>query len=166
MNILMSVWTFFADYILKQAPMMVGFLVLLGSVLQKKSWYDTIASTLKAIIGMLILNAGSSGLVTTFRPILAGLRDRFQLSAVVIDPYYGQNAVTEGIEQIFGVNFSYAMTLLLIAFVVNILLVRFNKWTKCRALGTSGKRPPAFLSHTIPIIISMSIGANSILCLQ
>lgn len=33
-------------------------------------------------------------------------------------------------------------------------------------LGTSGKRPPAFLSHTIPIIISMSIGANSILCLQ
>ena len=138
MNILMSVWTFFADYILKQAPMMVGFLVLLGSVLQKKSWYDTIASTLKAIIGMLILNAGSSGLVTTFRPILAGLRDRFQLSAVVIDPYYGQNAVTEGIEQIFGVNFSYAMTLLLIAFVVNILLVRFNKWTKCRALFTTG----------------------------
>ena len=138
MDFLMSIWTFFADYILKQAPMMVGFLVLLGSVLQKKKWYDTLASTLKAIIGMLILNAGSSGLVSTFRPILAGLRDRFQLSAVVIDPYYGQNAVTEGLEQTFGVNFSYAMTLLLIAFIVNILLVRFNKWTKCRALFTTG----------------------------
>lgn len=92
MDILMNIWSFFADYVLKQAPMMVGFLVLLGSILQKKKWYDSLASTLKAIIGMLILNAGSSGLVSTFRPILAGLRDRFQLSAVVIDPYYGQNA--------------------------------------------------------------------------
>ena len=138
MDILMNIWSFFADYVLKQAPMMVGFLVLLGSILQKKKWYDSLASTLKAIIGMLILNAGSSGLVSTFRPILVGLRDRFQLSAVVIDPYYGQNAVTEGLEETFGVNFSYAMTLLLIAFIVNILLVRFNKWTKCRALFTTG----------------------------
>lgn len=138
MDFLMSIWTFFAEYVLKQAPMMVGFLVLLGSVLQKKKWYDTLASTLKAVIGMLILSAGSSGLVSTFRPILAGLRDRFQLSAVVIDPYYGQNAVTEGLKETFGVNFSYAMTLLLIAFIVNILLVRFNKWTKCRALFTTG----------------------------
>lgn len=138
MDILMNIWNFFADYILKQAPMMIGFLVLLGSVLLKRKWYDTLASTLKAIIGMLILNAGSSGLVSTFRPILAGLRERFNLAAVVIDPYYGQNAVTEGIEKVFGVNFSYAMTLLLIAFIVNILLVRFNKVTKCRALFTTG----------------------------
>jgi PTS system ascorbate-specific IIC component len=118
--------------------MMIGFLVLLGSILLKKKWYDTIASTLKAIIGMLILNAGSSGLTSTFRPILAGLRDRFNLSAVVIDPYYGQNAVTEGLPEVFGVAFSSAMTLLLIAFIVNILLVRFNKLTKCRALFTTG----------------------------
>lgn len=55
----------------------------------------------------------------------------------MIDPYYGQNAVTEGLEQTFGVAFSYAMTLLLIAFIVNILLVRLNKWTKCRALFTT-----------------------------
>lgn len=138
MEMLNSLWMFFADYVLKQAPMMIGFLVLLGSVLQKKKWYDTVSSTLKAIIGMLILQAGSSGLTTTFRPILAGLRERFQLSAVVIDPYYGQNAVTEGIMETFGVAFSHAMTLLLIAFIVNILLVRFNKWTKCRALFTTG----------------------------
>ena len=138
MDFLIGIWDFFAEYILKQAPMMIGFLVLLGSLLLKRKWYDCLASTLKAIIGMLILGAGSSGLVTTFRPILAGLRERFNLAAVVIDPYYGQNAVTEGLEQTFGVAFSYAMTLLLIAFIVNILLVRLNKWTKCRALFTTG----------------------------
>ena len=71
-------------------------------------------------------------------PILAGLKDRFNLTACVIDPYYGQNAVTAGVEEVFGKGFSQVMTLLLIAFIVNILLVRFNKVTKCRTLFTTG----------------------------
>ncbi len=138
MGILNAIWTFFATYILQKAPYMVGFLTLLGYCLMGKKWYDTLAGTLKAIIGMLILNAGSGGLVSNFRPILAGLKDRFNLTACVIDPYYGQNAVTAGVEEVFGKGFSQAMTLLLIAFIVNILLVRFNKITKCRTLFTTG----------------------------
>lgn len=137
-NVLMAIWDFFATYILQKAPYMVGFLTLLGYCLMGKKWYDTLSGTLKAIIGMLILNAGSSGLTSTFRPILAGLKDRFNLTACVIDPYYGQNAVTAGVEEVFGKGFSQAMTLLLIAFIVNILLVRFNKITKCRTLFTTG----------------------------
>ena len=138
MNILFTIWSFFATYILQKAPYMVGFLTLLGYCLMGKKWYDTLGGTLKAIIGMLILNAGSGGLTSNFRPILAGLKDRFGLTAAVIDPYYGQNAVTEGVEEFFGKGFSQAMTLLLIAFIVNILLVRFNKITKCRVLFTTG----------------------------
>ena len=138
MNPLFAVWNFFATYILQKAPYMVGFLTLLGYCLMGKKWYDTLAGTLKAIIGMLILNAGSGGLVSNFRPILAGLKDRFNLTACVIDPYYGQNAVTAGVEETFGKGFSMAMQLLLIAFIVNILLVRFNKLTKCRTLFTTG----------------------------
>ena len=138
MSILYGIWSFFATYVLQKAPYMVGFLTLLGYCLMGKKWYDTLAGTLKAIIGMLILNAGSGGLVSTFRPILAGLKDRFNLTACVIDPYYGQNAVTAGVEEVFGKGFSQAMTLLLIAFIVNILLVRFNRITKCRTLFTTG----------------------------
>ena len=138
MSILFGIWSFFATYVLQKAPYMVGFLTLLGYCLMGKKWYDTLAGTLKAIIGMLILNAGSGGLVSTFRPILAGLKDRFNLTACVIDPYYGQNAVTAGVEEVFGKGFSQAMTLLLIAFIVNILLVRFNRITKCRTLFTTG----------------------------
>ena len=52
MNILMSVWSFFATYVLQKAPYMVGFLTLLGYCLMGKKWYDTLAGTLKAIIGM------------------------------------------------------------------------------------------------------------------
>ena len=62
---------------------------------------------------MLILNAGSGGLVSNFRPILAGLKDRFNLTACVTDPYYGQNAVQDAMENI-GKSFVDVMLLLLI----------------------------------------------------
>ena len=117
---------------------MIGFIVLLGYLLKGEKWYTTLGGTLKAIIGMLILNVGSGGLVSNFRPILVGLKDRFNLDATVIDPYFGQNAVTDGVMEVFGKAFDSVMILLLIAFIVNILLVRFNKYTKCRTLFTTG----------------------------
>ena len=135
---LVKIWEFFANNILRNAPFMIGFITMIGYILMKKKWYDVLSGTLKAIIGMLILNVGSGGLVSTFRPILAGLKDRFNLTATVIDPYFGQNAVTAGVEETFGAGFSQVMILLLIAFIVNILLVRFNKVTKCRSLFTTG----------------------------
>ncbi len=74
---LVKIWEFFANNILRNAPFMIGFITMIGYILLKKKWYDVLGGTLKAIIGMLILNVGSGGLVSTFRPILAGLKDRF-----------------------------------------------------------------------------------------
>ena len=109
LNVLTAIWEFFTTYILRNAPFMIGFITLLGYALMRKKWYDILSGTLKAIIGMLILNVGSGGLVSNFRPILAGLKDRFNLVATVIDPYYGQNAVTAGVEEQFGAAFSSAV---------------------------------------------------------
>jgi PTS system ascorbate-specific IIC component len=67
----------------------------------------------------MILNVGSGGLVTTFRPILAGLNQRFNLSAAVIDPYFGQSAALAAIENV-GRTTSLVMVALLVAFVMNI----------------------------------------------
>ena len=48
MQILNTIWTFFADNILKNAPHMIGFIVLLGYILKREKWYTTLAGTLKA----------------------------------------------------------------------------------------------------------------------
>lgn len=137
-DFLMGIWDYFAANILTQPAFLIGFIVLLGYVLLKKPLYESIAGFLKATVGYLILTVGSSGLVNNFRPILVGLKERFDLDAMVIDPYFGQNAVTAGIEETFGRTFSDTMILLLIAFVMNILLVRFKKYTKLRAVFTTG----------------------------
>ena len=92
MNILMSAWTYFATNVLQQPAFMIGLIVIIGYVLLGKPWYDVLAGAIKAIVGYLILTVGSTGLVTNFRPVLVGLKDRFNMKAMVIDPYFGQNA--------------------------------------------------------------------------
>jgi len=138
MEILMTIWTYFATNVLQQPAFMIGLIVMIGYILLGKTWYDVLAGVIKAIVGYLILTVGSNGLVSNFRPVLVGLKDRFNMDAMVIDPYFGQNAVTDGVEKVFGKGFGNAMILLLIAFLVNILLVRFSKYTKLRALFTTG----------------------------
>lgn len=138
MNFLGEFWKFFADNILTKPAYLIGFMVLLGYLLLKRPIYDAFAGFIKATVGYMILSVGSSGLVSNFRPILVGLKDRFNLNAAVIDPYFGQNAVTEGLSQVFGRTFSNVLTLLLIAFIMNLLLVKFKKITKMRAVFTTG----------------------------
>lgn len=137
-HFLLGIWTFFADNILTKPEFLIGFIVLIGYILLRRPIYECIAGFLKATVGYMILEVASTGLVSSFRPILVGLKDRFHLSAMVIDPYFAQNAVTAGVEKMFGRTFGDVMILLLIAFIVNILLVKFNKYMKLRAVFTTG----------------------------
>lgn len=134
----MGVWTYFANNILTQPAYLIGFIVLLGYILLKRPVHECIAGFLKATVGYFILTVGSGGLVNNFRPILVGLKERFNLNAMVTDPYFGQNAVDSGLMETFGKTFGDVMILLLIAFIMNILLVRFQKYTKLRAVFTTG----------------------------
>lgn len=137
MDLLLKGWTFFAQNILTVPAYFIGLMTLVGYVLLRKPWYESFAGFIKATVGFLILGVGSGGLVSNFRPILVGLKDRFQLSAMVIDPYFGQNAVAAGLTDL-GRSFSSVMILLFVAFVLNIVLVALRKWTKIRSIFTTG----------------------------
>jgi len=137
MDILINIWKFFQINILTNPAFFIGFIVLIGYLLLKRPIYEAIAGFIKAIVGYLILNVASGGLVSNFRPILAGLKDRFNLTAAVIDPYFGQTAAQAAIESI-GRSFSLMMIVLLIAFIFNIVLVLFRKQTKIRTVFITG----------------------------
>lgn len=133
----MNIWSYFATNILQQPAFFIGLLVLVGYALLKKPFYEVIAGFLKATVGYLILLVGSNGLINQCRPIIAGLKTKFNLDAVIMDPYYGTSAITQGLNDI-GRSFSQVMLLLLIAFIFNIILVKFRKVTKIRSLFTTG----------------------------
>lgn len=138
MQFLLNIWEFIVNNIITQPAYFIGLIVVLGYILLKKPWYDVLAGFFKAVVGFMILQAGAGGLVGNFRPVLVGLAERFNLSAMVIDPYFGQNAVQAGVEEVFGRTFGQVMLLVLFAWLFNILLVRLNKWTKFRAIFTTG----------------------------
>ncbi len=137
MEVISSVLDFITGNILSRAELFVGIIVLLGYLLQRKKWFETIGGFFKAVVGYLILMVGANGLVETFRPILVGLNDKFNLNAVVIDPYFGLNAANSALESI-GSSAAWAMTSLLIAFLWNLLLLALRKFTKIRTLLLTG----------------------------
>ncbi len=138
----MIVWEFFVNNILTKPQYMIGLIVLIGYLLLRKPWYDTVSGTLKAIVGYMILSVGSGGLINAIKPILYGLGGRFGLQAAIIDPYNGQNAVQAAADAgdavLGGQAFSQVMLLMAIAFVANLVLVRFNRITKLRSVFTTG----------------------------
>ncbi len=137
MQVLLSIWSFFQTNILTQPAFFVGLLVFVGYLLLKKPFYEAYAGFVKATVGYLILNVGSGGLVSTFRPILAGLNQRFNLNAAVIDPYFGQTAANAALESV-GRTTSLVMVALIVAFFLNILLVALKNITKIRTLFITG----------------------------
>lgn len=137
MEILLAIWEFFQNNILTKPQFFIGFIVFAGYLLLRKPIYECLAGFIKAVVGYMILNVASGGLVGNFRPVLAGLKDRFELSAAVIDPYFGQTAAQMSVENV-GRSFSMMMMVLLIAFTINILLVLFRKYTKVRTLFITG----------------------------
>ena len=137
MTILVQIWSFFQNNIMTKPAFFVGLMVLVGYLLLRRPIYVAFAGFVKATVGYMILNVGSSGLINNFRPILSGLNERFELSAVVIDPYFGQSAANAAIEAI-GRSLSSTMLVLVVAFLFNILLVALRKITKIRSVMTTG----------------------------
>jgi PTS system ascorbate-specific IIC component len=137
MDFLLTIWEFFVTNILSKPQYFIGLITLIGYLLLRRPFYEAFAGFIKATVGFMILQVGAGGLVVSFRPILVGLGERFNISATVIDPYFGQNAVQAALPDV-GKSFSSVMILLLVAFIVNILLVRFQKYTKLRSVFTTG----------------------------
>lgn len=117
----MDVIFWIATNIFGQAAILLGFIVLLGLLLQKKSASQTISGTFKAIIGFLIISAGSGVIVnalTVFEPLW---KEVFNLSAEPLGDFMGQ----EGFNAKYGSAVTLAMTL---GFVINVLLARFTRF--------------------------------------
>jgi ascorbate PTS system EIIC component len=131
-------WKVFSDNILTRPEYFIGLVVMLGYILLKKSPPQVFAGTMKAVVGIMIWNVGAGGLVGTFRPILAGLNDRFALKAAVIDPYFGLAAANKGLEGMATGLVSWVMIVLLIGFLWNLVLILFRKFTKCRTQFLTG----------------------------
>lgn len=119
MNTITDVVMWIATNIFGQPAILIGTIVLIGLLVQKKTASQVISGTFKAIIGFLIITAGAaiiSDSLTVFEPLWAEV---FNLGSESISDFMGQEAFTSE----YGSIVALVMSL---GFLLNVLLARFT----------------------------------------
>jgi len=121
MNTILDVVMWLADNIFGEPAILIGLIVLVGLLLQKKTASQTISGTFKAIIGFLIITLGAdiiSNALSVFEPLWAEV---FNLESESFTGYMGQEA--------FNGKFGSAVALAMaIGFIINVLIARFTRF--------------------------------------
>jgi ascorbate PTS system EIIC component len=136
MQVVLDLFLGFINKFLGQAPLLLGTVVFIGYLLLKRKWYQALSGFIKTYVGFKILQVGTGGLIAVFRPIITALTAKFGITALVIDPYYGQTSATEMLSTVDSLQ--YVGYVMIIAFILNIVYVAFRKYTKIRTLFITG----------------------------
>lgn len=117
----MSVISWIATNIFGTPAVLLGFIVLLGLLLQKKSASQIVSGTFKAIIGFLIISAGSDVIVKALNVFEPMWKEVFGLQSESLGQFLGQDS--------FNAQYGSAITLAMLAgFMINVLLARFTRF--------------------------------------
>ncbi len=119
MNTFVQVAEWLANNLFGQPVILIGLIVLLGLVLQKKNASQTMSGTFKAMIGFLIINIGAGTITAAlevFQPMWAAV---FGLEQQSLGEYQGFEAFSSR----YGGVIALAMTL---GFLINVLLARIT----------------------------------------
>lgn len=144
MAIISAGWEWFKTNIFTQTAQFMALLVLIGLIIAKKRWYEALSGMLKAYIGYAVFNIASGGMISTFRPILLGIKQAFNLNATISDPYYGMATINATIMPDLGRTLSLTAMAMLFGFLISIVLALFGKITKIRTLNVAGNCLNAF----------------------
>ncbi|CAH0535256.1 Ascorbate-specific PTS system EIIC component [Vibrio stylophorae] len=146
-----------------EASILIGLIVMLGLVLQKKAAPDVISGTLKGILGFLIIGAGAGiivGALLAFQPIWTEV---FGLTEMNLKDIMGQ----EGFTNRYGSAVTLAMAL---GFAINLLLARFTRfkfiyltghmmfWTAMVFAGVAVNTNPDISPVRLTIMLALIMG--------
>lgn len=116
----MDIIFWLANNVFGTPAILLGIIVLIGLLLQKKTASQRVSGTFKAIIGFLIISAGAGiivGALTVFEPLW---KEVFNLSGETLGEYMGQ--------EVFNTEYGSAVTLAMtLGFLINVFLARFTK---------------------------------------
>lgn len=143
----------FFDGFMAEPAILLSFVTMLGYAAMKMPIWQVLVGGIKTAVGFMILQQGAALLVLTFRPLMFQFTEMFGVQGIILDPYAGLPAATQGLEQVNAASWiAYTM---LIGLFVNIILVIFNKITKIKTIFLTGyimflqSAMATFLTHHI-----------------
>jgi ascorbate PTS system EIIC component len=117
----MEIIKWIATNVFGTPAILLGFIVFLGLLLQKKTTSQIISGTFKAVIGFLIIGAGAGVIVDALLVFEPMWKEVFNLKSESLGKFIGQ----EGFNAKYGSAVTLAMT---IGFLINVFLARVTKF--------------------------------------
>ncbi|WP_082416055.1 PTS ascorbate transporter subunit IIC [Numidum massiliense] len=112
---------YFSSNFLSEPSFLVGLVVLVGLLLQKKSFDQVVSGTVKSIVGFLLILTGAQSMGMTLLPLQPMLQHLFGMEAeiVSIDKAMGAGMAAYG---------ASATLIFTLGFLINVLLARFTRF--------------------------------------
>ncbi|MCP2240272.1 PTS ascorbate transporter subunit IIC [Thermoanaerobacterium thermosaccharolyticum] len=115
----MQVLNFIVTQIFQQPAIFMALIALIGLILQRKSFSDTLKGTLKTAIGLLIMTSAANIITNTVNPLATIFNHIYGISQVN-NTGIGTNEVITKYGSVIGI-------VMLGAFIINILVAKFTK---------------------------------------
>lgn len=108
--------------VMKTPAIVLGIVALIGLLLQKKSFGQVFSGTVKTALGMLVLSAGSSLVVTEILPFVDLFSAVFNLTGFATS----SEAVVGAMQNAVPVIASTSAIVMAVGFIVNVVIARFT----------------------------------------
>ena len=105
-----------------QIELVMAIVVLVGLLLQKKKPADIIIGVVSAYVGVLILKQGSSLLQAPYKPVMAMLQAKFNVTGIITENYTGMAEINTAIPELV----TMVPVVMLLGFIINVLLAKFG----------------------------------------
>lgn len=117
----MAIFLYIVNNVLSQAVFIIGMVVVVGMVAQKKSWDQILPSTLKTMIGFTMINVGGQTLGGALLPLQQMISKIFDMKAFSSDIGAAQAESFADIGTEMALIFAFG-------FLINLLLARFTRF--------------------------------------
>lgn len=117
----MSVFLYIVNNVLSQAVFIIGLVVIIGMIAQKKSWDQILPSTIKTMIGFTMVNVGGQTLGMALFPLQDMIGKIFNMQT-----FSGDVGATQA-ESLAEIGTEMAL-IFAFGFMINLLLARFTKF--------------------------------------
>ncbi|WP_025755324.1 PTS ascorbate transporter subunit IIC [Mycoplasmopsis cricetuli] len=133
----------YLDNFLRQTPLLLGSLTLVGYLSIGRGVKDSIIGALKTIIGFILLQIGAGTLVGMAKPVFENIKEIGGSNVVPLDPYFSLANANEFLGSknllFLGNDLTSLMSFaLLVGFIVNIILVLLKKITNVNSIMVTG----------------------------
>ena len=136
--------TYILDLLLKQIfgqPfILMAIIVFIGYMAMKQKFTKALTGALKAGIGILVMGMGSGALISNFGKLITALQTATGIQGAGLNTYPTMTNAYQKMDAVLsnGTGATWGIYTLLVAFILNLLLVAFRKFTRIRAVYLTG----------------------------